>query len=193
MNPLVKHMNESCDSCVMTSIKDAWVTCHESSMWLNMSCMCHTHLTCDLCVIHTNASLTQISASCHIYECVMSRIRRRHLADMNAWYDANKDFTHKHIKAWHIIHRHQSYFWGPMSLPSISVVARNCIKCREKHDSFWARGKRRGFSPGAATLDRGRTRVPTDLYILFFLTLILASPFSFYFFQRFLRSDISSF
>jgi len=29
-----------------------------------------------------------------------------------------------------------------------------------------ARGKRRGFSPGAATRHRSRTRVPTDLYYL---------------------------
>jgi len=41
-----------------------------------------------------------------------------------------------------------------------------------------ARGKRRGFCPGAAARHRGRTRVPSDSYMLFFLVLILASPFS---------------
>ena len=36
----------------------------------------------------------------------------------------------------------------------------------------------RRFSPRAAACHRGRTRVPTDLYIPFFLALISASPFS---------------
>jgi len=48
-----------------------------------------------------------------------------------------------------------------------------------------ARGKRRGLSPGATARNKGRTRVPTDLYILFFLSLISASSFSLCFFHRF--------
>jgi len=49
---------------------------------------------------------------------------------------------------------------------------------------IWACGKRRGFSPVAATRHRGRTRVPKDLCILFYLALVLARAFSLYFFQR---------
>ena len=59
-----------------------------------------------------------------------------------------------------------------------------------QNSPIWARGKRRGFSPGAAARHRSWTRVPTDLYILFFLAFcetlfpILFTPF--------LRLDVSS-
>ena len=47
----------------------------------------------------------------------------------------------------------------------------------------WARGKRRGFSPGAAARHKGRTRVPTEY----------SRPLSPPFFSLCLRSDVSSF
>jgi len=58
---------------------------------------------------------------------------------------------------------------------------------------IWARSKRRGFSPGAAARHRGRTRVPTDLYISLFSRLYLSEIFFPLLFLAFLRLDISSF
>jgi len=60
-----------------------------------------------------------------------------------------------------------------------------CVELPSKYCAAWARSKRRSFSPGAAARHRGRTRVPPDLYTLFFLALILASTFALYFFSVF--------